>query len=268
FDVDRAWRGPLGRDLMDWRLDDDRRGDHARRGLVSGRGRRGRGWRRLSGVRRCGGEHLCPRVRNRLLARCRLIFVSHAGSLPHGVTMRLPVRRGPRLGPLVPAFAVTIEAIEPVPAGRRRTAGLRQARLFDGSWRGGGGGFLGRGGEQVFQGVRLRRRSRKTRCKEKKSRNAKAPMAGHGNSGVAPHNLSRTIEPDQGHNATSIRQPLEFIRAVAPIVPRRIAWNHCMLAAIFSADISTGKFVLAHGTTGKIEASTTRKPWTPLTRPS
>src|SRR3979411_3040425 len=40
-----------------------------------------------------------------------------------------------------------------------------------------------------------------------------------------------------------------------------------MAAAIFSAAIRVGKLVLAHGTTGKIEASTTRKPCTPLTRP-
>src|SRR4029450_2674345 len=46
-----------------------------------------------------------------------------------------------------------------------------------------------------------------------------------------------------------------------------IARDHCIAAAIFSADIRTGKLVLAHGTTGKIEASTTRRPWTPLTRP-
>ena len=43
--------------------------------------------------------------------------------------------------------------------------------------------------------------------------------------------------------------------------------DHTIAAAIFSADISTGKLVLAHGTTGKIEASTTRRPWTALTRP-
>ena len=43
---------------------------------------------------------------------------------------------------------------------------------------------------------------------------------------------------------------------------------HCsIVSAIFSAVISIGKFVLAHGTTGKIEASTTRRPCTPLTRP-
>ena len=42
---------------------------------------------------------------------------------------------------------------------------------------------------------------------------------------------------------------------------------HHRRGRIFSADISTGKLVLAHGTTGKIEASTTRRPWTPLTRP-
>src|ERR1700755_2281337 len=41
----------------------------------------------------------------------------------------------------------------------------------------------------------------------------------------------------------------------------------CIAAAIFSAAIRVGKLVLAHGTTGKIEASTTRKPCTPLTRP-
>ena len=38
-------------------------------------------------------------------------------------------------------------------------------------------------------------------------------------------------------------------------------------SAIFSAVISVGKFVLAHGTTGKIDASTARSPCTPLTRP-
>src|ERR1700724_2653882 len=42
---------------------------------------------------------------------------------------------------------------------------------------------------------------------------------------------------------------------------------HCMASAIFSAAIRVGKLVLAHGTTGQIEASTTRKPCTPLTRP-
>src|SRR5215207_8732924 len=40
-----------------------------------------------------------------------------------------------------------------------------------------------------------------------------------------------------------------------------------MASAIFSAAISVGKFVLAHGTSGKIEASTTRKASTPRTRP-
>src|SRR5215471_9982287 len=45
------------------------------------------------------------------------------------------------------------------------------------------------------------------------------------------------------------------------------AFAHCIASAIFSAVMSTGKLVLAHGTTGKIEASTTRKPCTPLTRP-
>src|ERR1700680_3920237 len=42
---------------------------------------------------------------------------------------------------------------------------------------------------------------------------------------------------------------------------------HCMASAIFSAAIRVGKLVLAQGTTGKIEASTTRKPCIPLTRP-
>src|SRR6202158_2911913 len=42
---------------------------------------------------------------------------------------------------------------------------------------------------------------------------------------------------------------------------------HCMASAIFSAAIRVGKLVLAHGTTGKIQASTTRKPCTPFTRP-
>jgi hypothetical protein len=46
-----------------------------------------------------------------------------------------------------------------------------------------------------------------------------------------------------------------------------IGTDHCIAAAIFSADIRVGKLVLAQGTTGKIEASTTRRPWTPLTRP-
>ena len=41
-----------------------------------------------------------------------------------------------------------------------------------------------------------------------------------------------------------------------------------MASAHFSAVISTGKFVLAHGTTGKIEASTTRSPSTARTRPA
>src|ERR1700761_842541 len=39
---------------------------------------------------------------------------------------------------------------------------------------------------------------------------------------------------------------------------------HCIIA---SALIRVGKLVLAQGTTGKIEASTTRRPWMPLTRP-
>src|ERR1700744_6413192 len=45
-------------------------------------------------------------------------------------------------------------------------------------------------------------------------------------------------------------------------VPAKIA------SAIFSAVISTGKLVLAQGTTGNTEASTTRRPSTPRTRPA
>src|SRR5215475_624235 len=44
--------------------------------------------------------------------------------------------------------------------------------------------------------------------------------------------------------------------------------HRIIASAIFSAVISVGKLVLAQGTTGKIEASTTRRPCTPLTRPS
>src|SRR6476620_9925628 len=44
-------------------------------------------------------------------------------------------------------------------------------------------------------------------------------------------------------------------------VRRAFARGYCIIAAaIFSADIRTGKLVLAPGTTGKIEASTTRRP--------
>jgi hypothetical protein len=44
---------------------------------------------------------------------------------------------------------------------------------------------------------------------------------------------------------------------------------HCatIASAIFSAVIKVGKLVLAHGTTGNSEASTTRSPPTPRTRP-
>src|SRR6185312_4977695 len=42
---------------------------------------------------------------------------------------------------------------------------------------------------------------------------------------------------------------------------------HDMVLAIFSAVMKVGKLVLAQGTIGKIEASTTRRPCTPLTRP-
>ncbi len=41
-----------------------------------------------------------------------------------------------------------------------------------------------------------------------------------------------------------------------------------MASATFSAVIMVGKFVLAHGTTGKIEASHTRSPSRPYTRPA
>jgi hypothetical protein len=39
---------------------------------------------------------------------------------------------------------------------------------------------------------------------------------------------------------------------------REIVTGHCIAAAIFSADIGTGKLVLAHGTTGKIEGVVSR----------
>ena len=70
-----------------------------------------------------------------------------------------------------------------------------------------------------------------------------------------------SIEPDPGPEAkVSRREPGSGSGAL----PKR---QFKMASAIFSAAISVGKFVLAHGTSGKIEASTTRKPSTPRTRP-
>src|SRR5215813_15038967 len=58
------------------------------------------------------------------------------------------------------------------------------------------------------------------------------------------------------------------IIATARSFRERRYFPSCKIAsAIFSAVISVGKLVLAQGTTGKIEASTTRKPSTPRTRP-
>src|SRR5579872_1626619 len=56
--------------------------------------------------------------------------------------------------------------------------------------------------------------------------------------------------------------PYQAPSLLASYIPARIASD------TFSAVISTGKFVLAHGTTGKIEASVTRNPVTPRTRPT
>ena len=55
--------------------------------------------------------------------------------------------------------------------------------------------------------------------------------------------------------------------AIRPGVPQSAVLTHIIASAIFSAAISVGKLVFAHGTTGKIEASTTRKSCMPLTRP-
>src|SRR5690242_14356112 len=73
------------------------------------------------------------------------------------------------------------------------------------------------------------------------------------------------FQPAHGRNdeADVPQTPEVGLRGQLP--KRRVA--HAIAAAIFSADISTGKLVLAQGTTGKIEASATRSPWTPLTRP-
>src|SRR5438445_12970405 len=65
---------------------------------------------------------------------------------------------------------------------------------------------------------------------------------------------SRTTKPLR--NSISVRR----LAGLSDVV-------HSIVSTIFSAAIRVGKLVLAHGTTGKIEASTTRKPWTPLTRP-
>src|SRR3954462_7986471 len=53
--------------------------------------------------------------------------------------------------------------------------------------------------------------------------------------------------------------------ALQPLPPQRPAK---MASAIFSAVIRTGKLVLAQGTCGNTEASTTRNPPTPRTRPA
>src|SRR3984957_13269392 len=62
-----------------------------------------------------------------------------------------------------------------------------------------------------------------------------------------------------GYNIT----PLFTYHCQANLPP---AWS--MSSAIFSAAIMVGKLVFAHGTTGNIEASTTRSPCTPRTLPA
>ena len=62
-------------------------------------------------------------------------------------------------------------------------------------------------------------------------------------------------------------RPSRLLRRFAP--RNDVAEIHCatIASAIFSAVIKVGKLVLAHGTTGNSEASTTRSPPTPRTRP-
>src|SRR6185437_8911092 len=68
------------------------------------------------------------------------------------------------------------------------------------------------------------------------------------------------------HDQASERAALESRAPSDELFP----WNNYaarIACEIFSAVIRVGKFVLAQGTIGKIEASTTRRPCTPLTRP-
>src|SRR5258705_4286457 len=86
---------------------------------------------------------------------------------------------------------------------------------------------------------------------------------------------SRLVRKPEFHRLGSFQRsnrlwPSSLLQAFRSFLTPRAGIHHivhCMVSAIFSAAIRVGKLVLAHATTGKIEASTTRKPCTPLTRP-
>lgn len=190
------------RELVDCGLGRDGcRGDE-RCGPVSGSisciDHRGHWCYRLERVRRCRAEQLSPRIQNRLLAQRGTILLGRDHRLLRGMMTDLLLHRNSPRVRLEPAFPVAVEMVDPVLAWRGRLAGLRHA-LLSGGRSSRSSGFLGGGVEQVGQRVRKCRRRRGT-CKDEKSRYAKAPMAGHGNSGVAPP--ATTFKPNLGRNAT------------------------------------------------------------------
>src|SRR5258705_9515408 len=95
------------------------------------------------------------------------------------------------------------------------------------------------------------------------------------NSLASTSDQSRLVRKSEFHRLGSFQRsdrlsPSSFLQTFRNFLTPRVGLHHivhCMASAIFSAAIRVGKLVLAHGTTGKIEASTTRKPCTPLTRP-
>jgi hypothetical protein len=142
--VDRAWRGVVWRERIDCGLgsDDGCRGHgyrQAYRRLACGHrsciGHLGRGCHWLRRARRRRTQHLSPRIENRLFTQFGIILFTIDGRPPHHMMTDLLLRRNSRLVGLEPALPVTIDTIDPVLAGHRRSAWLRHTRRSDWSRR-------------------------------------------------------------------------------------------------------------------------------------
>ena len=214
--VDRVWCGVVGGEPIDCGLGSDGCRGHGRRGRGHGSfvDHLGRRCCRLRRVRRCGAQQLIPRIQNRPVTQRDLVLLGSDDWPLRDITINRLVHRMSRFGGLEPAFAVTIEMIEPVLAQHRRVAGLQHARLAGAGT--GAAASLGAGLNKSVKGfenagnVERPAKSRKAATRERRWPDMENPV-------LRPQ-PGTTFERDLGRNATSIRQAREFIRAAA--VPR------------------------------------------------